>query len=102
MRLPNAENAVVELGKITEYLLNEEHEDGRGKALFLLSFGFLPQSPERLVDALLGLVRTHEVSSLQPSPHGTKYIVDGRLQAPDGRQPVVRTVWMFDHGRDRG
>ena len=36
MRLPNAERAVVDRSKIVDYLLAEEHEDGRGKPLGLV------------------------------------------------------------------
>jgi hypothetical protein len=40
MRLPNAEFAVVEREKITEYLLNPEHRYGLSKARFFAGFGF--------------------------------------------------------------
>jgi hypothetical protein len=30
------------------------------------------------------------------SPYGTKYIVDGPLRSPDGRLPIVRTIWIVD------
>lgn len=100
MRLPNAEQAVVEHAKIADYLLNEQHEDGRSKAQFFISFGFRPESPELLIAALHDLVQQCDVSSLRPSLHGTKYIVIGKLRTPDGREPVVKTVWMIDHGND--
>ena len=31
------------------------------------------------------------------SPHGSKYIVDGKIDTPSGRQVTVRTVWIVDH-----
>jgi uncharacterized protein DUF6883 len=40
MKLPNAELALVEREKITEYLLNAEHPDNGGKASFLIALGF--------------------------------------------------------------
>jgi hypothetical protein len=33
------------------------------------------------------------------SSHGTKYIVDGEIVSPVGKNPVVRTVWIVDHGQ---
>ena len=38
--LPNKESAVVEDKKIIEYLLNESHPKGGGKAKFFLSKGY--------------------------------------------------------------
>lgn len=98
-RLPNVERAVVDDAKIVDYLLCEQHEDGRGKALFFIGYGFRPQEPEKLRQALLELARNCDVVTSQPSPHGTKYVVTGPIQAPDGRAPVVRTVWLIDKGR---
>ena len=34
------------------------------------------------------------------SPHGRKYIVEGRIETPGGRTPLVRTVWIVDQGFD--
>ncbi|MGQ0671309.1 MAG: DUF6883 domain-containing protein [Hyphomicrobium sp.] len=101
MRLPNAENAIVDDSKISEYLLCEAHEDGRGKAQFLMQFGFSVLEPEVLRQALLNLARNADAALGPPSPHSAKYIVEGRLRAPDGREPVVRTVWMIDTGKTR-
>ena len=84
MRLPNAENAIVEDSKITEYLLCDEHEDGRGKAEFFKSFGFSLDTPDVLKQALLDLVRNTDVAFVQPSPHGMKYTVEGAIRAPGG------------------
>lgn len=96
MRLPNAESAVVEDRKITEYLLCKSHEDGRGKANFFMQFGFTHDTLRR---ALLDLVQNNEVLALQSSDFGAKYVVEGRLAAPDGRSPHVRTIWIIDTGR---
>jgi hypothetical protein len=32
--------------------------------------------------------------------HGKKYIVDGAIETPSGKTPVVRTVWIVDEGSD--
>ena len=99
MRLPNSELAIVEKAKIADYLLSETHEDGRGKARFFLSFGFRSEEPEVLDRALLTLARTNDVDSVEPSPHGTKYVIVGAVQAPNGHKPVERTVWIIDNGQ---
>ncbi len=43
MRLPNAHSAVVERGKITEYLLNGAHPHNGGKVAFFRRLGFRGQ-----------------------------------------------------------
>lgn len=40
MELPNKNRAVVELEKVRDYLLNEAHPDGYGKAEFFATRGF--------------------------------------------------------------
>src|SRR5438128_2782287 len=40
MNLPNANLAIVDREKITEYLLNAAHPDNGGKAAFFAGFGF--------------------------------------------------------------
>ena len=32
------------------------------------------------------------------SAHGGKYILDGRIETPSGKRPIVRTVWIVDRG----
>ena len=32
MKIPNAERAIVEIGKLRDYCLNSEHNDGKHKA----------------------------------------------------------------------
>jgi hypothetical protein len=98
MRLPNASLALVERPKITEYLLNREHPDNGGKADFFIALGFYANDWETLATALCMLVINSPVSRSVESPHGTKYIVDGAIETPVGKTPMVRTVWIMDTG----
>jgi hypothetical protein len=101
MRLPNVDLAIVEDRKITQYLLSEGHEDGHGKAEFFKAFGFCLQAPEVLIQALKDLALNADVSNVQASPHGTKYVVEGQIQAPDGSAPVIKTIWIIESGETR-
>lgn len=98
MRLPNASLALVERPKITEYLLNREHPDNGGKAEFFMALGFFPNDWETLATALCMLATNSPVSRSMESPHGKKYIVDGAIETPVGKTPMVRTVWIIDTG----
>jgi hypothetical protein len=99
MKLPNAAQALVAKAKVIDYLLSESHPDGRGKARFFLSHGFETFDWERLAEALLRHAIVHPVSSAVETPFGLRYVVDGALESPDGRLPVVRTVWFVRNGR---
>ncbi len=98
MKLPNAHLAIVEREKIADYLLNPAHPDNGGKAAFFIAHGFQREDWQTLVAALLGLAATGEVAKELASPHGRKYVLDGSIQTPAHRQPVLRTVWIVDHG----
>ena len=92
--LPDREHAHVEESKVTEYLLALNHPDGRSKAEFFIRFGFKPEEPRSLMAALLEVGISNPVVRVARSRHGVRYTVDGQLRAPDGRAPMVRTVWI--------
>ena len=100
MRLPNALSAVVEREKITEYLLNPAHPDNGGKAPFFIALGFERENWEPFAAALRQLAVHAPVSKYVETAHGKKYIVDGAIESPAGKMPVVRTVWIVNKGAD--
>ncbi|MBI1928016.1 hypothetical protein HYR99_27710 [Candidatus Poribacteria bacterium] len=98
MKLPNYEHAVVPKAKITEYLLSPTHRDGHSKAELFMRFGFSASAWEELATALLRHAADHEVSKIEGSPFGVRYVVEGILYAPDGRTPAIRSVWFIETG----
>lgn len=92
-KLPEATDLVVGEAKITGYLLSVVHSQGRYKAAFFRSFGFAPERWTELRDALRRHATDHVASGVQDTPFGTRYTVDGPLASPDGRNPLVRSVW---------
>lgn len=98
MNVPNADLALVEREKITEYLLNPEHPDNGGKAEFFLALGFRRDGWEIMATALGRLAVTYAVAKSMESAHGKKYILDGAIETPVGKTPVVRTVWIVNTG----
>lgn len=98
MKLPNYEHAVISETKITGYLLSAKHRDGRSKAEFFTGLGFSSDAWEDLVKALLRHAAENEVSKIEDSPFGTRYIIEGILLAPDRSGPVVRSVWFIEKG----
>lgn len=100
VKLPNADRAIVDLNKVTEYLLNAAHPDNGGKAQFFEALGFSLSDSARLVAALRRLAVTGDVALHVESAHGAKYVVDGQFDSPVGKRPVVRAVWIIDKGQD--
>jgi hypothetical protein len=98
MKLPNADKLIVEREKILDYLLNPAHRHGASKARFFARFEFRAGKWEQLAQALRLHGRTHEVKRVRETGFGPRYEVEGKLKAPDGRSPGVRSVWQLDQG----
>jgi len=98
LKLPNVANAVVSREKITGYLLSATHPTGRHKAKFFASLGFSVESWGILVEALVRHASTHEITKVESTPFGMRYIIDGSLETPCGRKPSVRVVWFVERG----
>ena len=99
-RVPNSDRAFIDLRKITDYLMAPSHRRGGAKARFLAEFGFTASEPDVLAAALTEHLQSNDILREQPSPHGTKYVIDGPLKAPDGRTPTVRSIWIIDNDAD--
>lgn|SRR5262249_39019592 len=98
MRLPDANAATVDPVKIVDYLLSAAHPVGGSKARFFRALGFDESNTTVLEQGLLNIGRTAEVAAAVPSPHGTKYVVDGLLRTPSGDAVRLRTIWIIDRG----
>lgn len=93
MKLPNIENAVVPAAKIVDYLLSDSHPDGKHKARFFQAYGFSLDDWQSLEHTLRQHISDHEVAKVEPCHVGTRYVVEGVIATPDGRSPLIRTVW---------
>jgi len=101
MKLPHREEAYIPSPKLHNYLLSKIHSIGKWKAEFFLSLGFDATNVDELERHLIAIAHSEDVSEVISSAQGTKYVVDGLLQAPDGRSVQMRTVWIIDVGEDR-
>jgi hypothetical protein len=100
MNLPRADAVQIAKEKITDYLLNPLHPDGAGKANFFLAQGFRLDAWQEFAQALRQLAARFPVTKQSDTRHGTKYVVEGELETPGGKAPVVRTVWIVDQGEE--
>ncbi len=98
MRLPNAQEALVEEKKISGYLLNVAHPDGAGKSRFFGSLGFTIDNWQQLADALTEQAIQNPVAEVVESSYGNRYTVVGEMITPSGRKPIVQTIWIVEKG----
>lgn len=100
LKLPSLEKAVVSEPKMTEYLLSPTHPEGRDKAAFFTRFGFTIDEWVVLAEALMEHAKAFEVTKTAESRFGIRYVIEGQLQTPDGRNPIIRSVWFIAHEDD--
>lgn len=98
MKLPNYQQAIVPKAKIVDYLLSPTHADGWSKERFFIRFGFTQESWYLLAAALYAFAQENNVTGIETSPFGQRYIVEGTLQGLDGRKPWIRTIWFIRTG----
>ncbi len=94
--LPDLERATVEEAKIRNYLLSLQHDDGKLKAAFFLSFGFHPDRWEIFALSLREQAKSGVLTKTVQFLYGSRYVIEGDLPTPDGRNPLIRTVWIVE------
>ena len=95
-RLPDCEKARIEDAKLYRYLLNTEHPDGKGKARFYELIGYTTRNGEQLRADLLTLACSGSVTNELPNRVGSKYVVVGTVDAPNGKTYQLLTVWAVE------
>lgn len=98
MSIPDGCVLEVSLEKVTGYLLNPDHADGRPKALFFLSNGLNRNDPEPFIALLHTHFETCDNPTVLETPFGTKYMAEGKLTMPNGTIHLLRSVWIREHG----
>ncbi len=95
MKLPNPDQAVIDLQKLTGYCLNLEHSEGQHKAyVFQSALGIGLEEVEELRDALLQAVRIYDAIPGKSNQHGQKYIIDFLMTRYE-KQAVIRSAWIL-------
>lgn len=100
MKLPNHEQATIPQKKMQAYLLSSTHRAGKSKAAFFTAHGFEATHWTHLAEALRHHAGAHPVTTHEATPFGTRYIIEGVLEAPNGRHLSVRSIWFIDDGKE--
>lgn len=100
MKVPNADRAVVDIRKPTDYCLSHMHPRGRHKArVFLSALGTATGDVGEFRDALLRKVRCEGCTIGAIHEYGTRYIVDFTCAGGD-REPAGTSTWIIKAGKD--
>jgi hypothetical protein len=95
VKLPNAEQAIVDIVKLRDYALSTSHPRGRHKArVFLAALGFTAADAEELRTALLESARTGEAVPGASDEFGTRYTVDFEM-VRSTKQARLRASWII-------
>jgi hypothetical protein len=82
--------------KVVDYLLSDTHHGRRHKAAFFKRFGFRITEWEKAASALQGHAAEHDVTRVETSPYGQRYVIEGVIRSPDGRDPFIRGIWFIE------
>ncbi len=94
MHLPNFENALIDLRKLTAYVLDPESPRGRHKArVFKAALGYTIDSAEDLRDAIFACLPNAEAAIGEVDFFGKRFTVDCRMETDVG-EATVRTCWI--------
>ena len=94
MKVPGAQDAVIDPSKLHGYLLSRSHPIGRFKASFFESLGYSASTWRRLDADLRSQHLLQDAVAGRPSQYGQKYEVRATLTGPSGRSAQVVSVWV--------
>ena len=98
MKLPNADQAIIDGRKLYDYLLSFAHPTGRFKARFFAQLGYRSDNWRRLADDLRTQHASHDAQALGPNEYGVKYQIKAPLKGPLGPPAPVVSVWFIRKG----
>ena len=98
MTIPSAAHAFVDPREVREYLLSPEHPEGGDKARAFAAVGYSPYDWRLFTKQLGSLARPRIVQASGGNRFGQKYIIDGILLSPAGREFGIRTIWIVRNG----
>ncbi|HTJ29975.1 MAG TPA: hypothetical protein VL346_05725 [Acidobacteriaceae bacterium] len=95
MKLPNGEDAVVEISKLRDYVLSLIHPLGRHKArVFLSALDMSAADAEELRLALKVAAKSENAIAGAFDVYGARYIIDFVMHRANGREALVRSSWI--------
>jgi hypothetical protein len=101
VRVPNAEQALIDRAKLADYLLSPSHPIGRFKARFFNRLGFRADAWEELAHALRDQhVLVADAEAGDHEEFGQPFMIRAILRGPNGVAARVVSVWFVRCGED--
>jgi hypothetical protein len=99
-KLPNPENAIVDIRKLREYCLSPDHPRGRHKArVFASALGLTADDAEELREAILSAALFAEADPAEEDEYGRRYVLDFEMKTGTGTA-MVRSGWIVRRDED--
>ena len=77
MKLPRAEEAIIDISKLRDYCLDPRHPRGKHKArVFNSALGLTREDAEELKDQIESSILIADCVAGEEDPHGRRYVVD--------------------------
>jgi predicted transcriptional regulator len=96
--LPNYKNAYIDIQKLKDYCLNENHPIGKHKArVFKSILSLTIEDAERFVGLIVKGLKSNEATVGKNDIYGQRYFVDMKIINFD-REAIVRTAWIIADG----
>ncbi|HEX41187.1 MAG TPA: adhesin [Phycisphaerales bacterium] len=100
MRLPNAENAIIDPAKLYDYVLSPIHPVGRFKAAFFASLGYTCEN-WRQFEADLRREHLNKNAILRhTTAYGKKWEISSTIKGPSGKAKRVVSIWIVLTGQE--
>ena len=100
MKVPNAENAIIDIRKLRDYCLDENHPIGKHKArLFASALNLTQENSDELRDILLSAVKTSEAELGKQDEFGQRYTVDYEVEN-NSKRATIRSGWIIETNSD--
>ena len=100
MKLPGAEQAFVDLGKLRDYALDPVHPEGKHKArVFAAALGLSRSDAEWLRDQLLLAANNCDCTLGRKTEHGQRYAIDFDVTFHD-KTARLRSAWNLRPGEN--
>lgn len=100
MKIPNNDYAIIEQSKITDYLLNINHQRGGSKAKMLINYGYSLENWQQLESDIRKFHLNAEVSIIKETPYGIRYEIIAEILTPIHKPLLMKTVWQIDTGTE--
>jgi hypothetical protein len=100
MKLPNGDRAIVDIVKLRDYCLSQEHPRGRHKArVFVAALGMTTADADELRQLLLANAAATEAHPAMRDEYGERYVLDFEV-ARGAWTARVRSAWIVRPGED--